>query len=202
MTALDEARTPTAADRAARAVTEVFTPGILVVAVLLAVGWYGTGSIAGLGWGLLAALFCGVIPYTVLILGVRRGWWTDRHVRERRQRFVPLLMVIACVSLGVATLVSLDAPRELFALVAAMLTALVITLAITLTWKISFHTAVAGGVSVVLMLTYGAPTAVAVPVVAVIGWSRVRLRDHTPAQAVVGAVLGAAVAAVVFSLLR
>lgn len=201
MTAVDDARTPTAVDRVARAVTEVFAPGVLVVAVLLAVGWYGTRSPAGLGWGLLSALFCAVVPYAVLVLGVRRGWWTDRHVRERRQRFVPLLMVIACVALGMATLVFLDAPRELFALVAAMLTALVITLAITTRWKISVHTAVAGGVCVVLMLTYGAATAVTVPFVAVVGWSRVRLRDHTPAQTVVGAVFGAAVAAAVFSLL-
>lgn len=202
MTALDDARTPTTTDRVARVVTEVFAPGVLVVAVLLAVGWYSSRSPAGLGWGLLSALFCGIIPYAVLLLGVRRGWWTDRHVRERRQRVAPLLMVITCVALGIATLVLLDAPRELFALVVAMLTALVITLVITLGWKISVHTSVAGGASVVLMLTYGALTAVTVPVVAVIGWSRVRLRDHTPAQAVVGAVFGAVVAATVFSLLR
>ncbi|WP_306367880.1 phosphatase PAP2 family protein [Nocardiopsis sp. CC223A] len=202
MTALDDARTPAAADRTARVVTEVFAPGVLVIAVLLAVGWYSTHSLAGLGWGLLSALFCGIVPYAIIILGVRLRWWTDRHVRERRQRFVPLLMVIACVTLGTATLVLLDAPRELFALVVAMLTALIVTLAITAMWKISVHTAVAGGVSVVLLLTYGALTAVTVPLIAVIGWSRVRLRDHTPAQTVVGAVFGAAVAATVFSLLR
>ncbi|WP_231493874.1 phosphatase PAP2 family protein [Nocardiopsis sp. CNT312] len=180
----------------------MLAPGVLVVVVLLAIGWYSDQTPAGILWGLLAALFCGIVPYAILILGARIGWWTDRHVRERRQRFVPLLIVIGCVTLGIATLVLLDAPRELFALVVAMLTALAITLAITVKWKVSVHTAVAGGVSTVLVLTYGAVMAATVPLIALVGWSRVRLGDHTPAQTVVGAVFGAAVAATVFSLLR
>jgi len=47
-----------------------------------------------------------------------------------------------------------------------------------------------------------APSAGVVPIVALIRWSRVELGDHTPAQTVMGAGLGAAVAAVVFMLLR
>ncbi|GCB50897.1 phosphatase PAP2 family protein [Streptomyces sp. NL15-2K] len=35
--------------------------------------------------------------------------------------------------------------------------------------------------------------------IAAIGWSRVALRDHTPAQTVVGALLGGLAAAVAFS---
>ncbi|MEJ8672835.1 phosphatase PAP2 family protein [Streptomyces sp. MS1.AVA.1] len=35
-----------------------------------------------------------------------------------------------------------------------------------------------------------------------IGWSRIRLRCHTPAQVTVGAIMGAAVGGVVFGLLR
>ncbi len=38
--------------------------------------------------------------------------------------------------------------------------------------------------------------------IAAIGWSRVALRDHTPAQTVVGTLLGGLAAAVVFSLMR
>ncbi|MEV1286106.1 phosphatase PAP2 family protein [Micromonospora sp. NPDC049679] len=39
-------------------------------------------------------------------------------------------------------------------------------------------------------------------VVGLIAWSRVRLREHSVAQTVVGAVLGAAAAGVVFPLVR
>jgi membrane-associated phospholipid phosphatase len=41
-----------------------------------------------------------------------------------------------------------------------------------------------------------------VPLVLLVGWARVALQDHTPAQALAGAALGALVAASVFSLLR
>ncbi|MEU2864069.1 hypothetical protein ACIQWL_48725 [Streptomyces mirabilis] len=52
----------TAAHRIARVITEAFAPGILVVVILLAVGWYSTRSLTGTGWGLLASLLCGIIP--------------------------------------------------------------------------------------------------------------------------------------------
>jgi membrane-associated phospholipid phosphatase len=39
-------------------------------------------------------------------------------------------------------------------------------------------------------------------VVAAVGWSRVRLKDHTTPQVVTGTVIGALVSGVVFGLLR
>lgn len=73
---------------------------------------------------------------------------------------------------------------------------------VTTWWKVSIHTAVASGVTVVLILACGTWMVWLLPGVAVIGWSRVALRDHTPAQTVVGALLSGLAAAVVFSLLR
>lgn len=81
----------TAAHRIARVITEAFAPGILVVVILLAVGWYSTRSLTGTGWGLLAALFCGIIPYGFIIWGARRGHWTDRHIKQHQQRTIPLV---------------------------------------------------------------------------------------------------------------
>ncbi len=51
----------------------------------------------------------------------------------------------------------------------------------------------------ILTLTYGPVLAITAPVVAVVGWSRVILKDHTTAQTVVGALMGAAVAAGIFT---
>ena len=83
-----------------------------------------------------------------------------------------------------------------------MLVGLVTTMVVTVWWKVSVHTAVAGGVVVILLLAYGAHVAPLVLGVAAVGWSRVALRDYTPAQTVVGALLGALAAAVVFSAMR
>jgi hypothetical protein len=94
----------------ARAVTELLAPANLAVGQLLLVGWHSTPGPAGLGWGLLAATFCGLLPSGIVIGGVRRRRWTDRHLRTRQQRPVPLLAGIASVVAGLAALLALDAP--------------------------------------------------------------------------------------------
>lgn len=188
--------------RTARLITDTLAPANLVIAILLIIGWHSTHSLTGLGWGLLAALFCGGIPFAIIVLGVRRGKWTDKHIRRRQQRAIPLLATLASVLTGLALLVTLDGPREVFALVLAMLAGLTATMIVTMWWKVSVHTAVASGVAVVMMIAYGLQMAPLLLGVGVIGWSRVALRDHTPAQTIVGALLGGLAAAVVFSLLR
>ncbi|MFE6101283.1 hypothetical protein ACFVQ4_15080 [Streptomyces laurentii] len=188
--------------RLARVITDALAPAYLVMGILLIVGWHSTSSWSGLGWGLLAALFCGGIPFAIILLGVRLGRWTDKHVKVRSQRAIPLSATMISVLLGVTLLVLFDAPREVFALVVAMIVGLAATMVVTVWWKVSVHTAVAGGVAVILMQVYGLTLAPLTLAVAAIGWSRVALRDHTTAQTIAGAALGAAAAAVTFSFLR
>lgn len=185
--------------RVARIVTETFAPAVLVVGVLLAVGWHSTRSPAGVGWGFLAGLFCGVIPIAFILYGVKRGHWTDHHVRIRHQRAIPICGTALSVAVGLLALLWLGAPREVVALVVAMLAGLAVTLAVTAFWKISVHTAVAGGTITVLTLTYGPAIAAAIPLVALIAWSRIELRDHTPMQTLAGTLVGASIATIVFT---
>jgi hypothetical protein len=186
----------------ARAVTELLAPANLAVGQLLLVGWHSTAGPAGLAWGLLAATFCGLVPYGVVIAGVRRRRWTDRHLRLRRQRPAPFLAAIASFLAGLALLLALDAPWELVALVVAMLTGLAVTLVVTLWWKLSVHTAAAAGTVAILALTFGPTLTLTIPAVALVAWARVRLGDHTPAQTLAGAALGGLMATTVFILLR
>ena len=186
----------------ARAVTEILAPPNLAVAQLLLVSWYSAPGLAGLAWGVLTATFCGLIPYGIVIAGVHRRRWTDRHVRVRQQRPVPFLAAIASFLAGLALLVALGAPRQVVALVIAMLTCLAATLVVTLWWKLSLHTAAASGTVAILVLTFGPPLLLALPAIALVAWSRIRLGDHTPTQTLAGAVLGGLVATTVFILLR
>jgi len=96
--------------RVAVLVGEVLSPGVLVTVALPLVGWTGTRSLTGVGWGLFAALCCVAVPYIVLFLGVRRGYWQDHHLRDRRQRTVPFLIATGCALTGCAVLLLLDAP--------------------------------------------------------------------------------------------
>ncbi len=188
--------------RAARVLTEVFSPAHLAIVLPPIVG-ARAGGLTGFAYGCLAALFTGVIPYAFLLLAVRGGRIGDRHVRQRTQRFLPLGFGVVSVIVGFGLLVLLeDAPGDLSALVVAMLTGLVITVAITAVWQISIHTGVAAGTVVILTLTLGWVSALAWPLVVATGWARVVLRDHTVAQVAAGAVVGAVVAGLVFTTLR
>jgi hypothetical protein len=89
--------------------------------------------------------------------------------RSRQQRPVPLLAAIASFLAGLATLSSWTPPQQLVALVLAMLAGLAATLAATLWWKLSIHTAAAGGTVAILALTFGPALMLALPTVAVVG---------------------------------
>jgi hypothetical protein len=193
-------RTP--AHRLARAVTEVFAPAVLaaVTPLVVAVATAGT-PLAGLAWGALVVLFCAAVPYSVIWVGVRRGTLTDHHVGRREQRRRPLGYALLSVLAGLGLLVALGAPRPVVAMVAAMLAVLLAVGVVNLGWKLSAHAAVAAGSVAVLALVLGPALLAGAAVVALVGWSRVELRDHTVAQVLAGAAAGAVTAAPVFAAL-
>lgn len=192
-----------AADIAARVITELTAPAPVLVALLLTTGGAsGRTTTSGLGWGLLAAVFFSIAPFAGIVWGVVRGRLTDHHVSQRTQRPLVIVLALASFVAGVLVLTAGGAPEELTAVMAALLAAAVVCLLVTLTWKISMHMAVAG-CAAALLPSVLAPGALLIwPALVAVGWSRVHLRDHTPAQTVSGALLGAAVAGVAFTTLQ
>ncbi|MDP8930084.1 MAG: phosphoesterase PA-phosphatase [Actinomycetota bacterium] len=189
--------------RLARLVTEVLAPAPTVAGLLLVVAWRSTPTAAeAVKWGLLASLFASVIPFLFILRGVMRRRLTDHHVRLREQRPIPLIVGAASVLIGLGLLAWAGAPREIVALVAAMLVGLVTSTLVTLFWKLSIHTAVTAGALVILVLVFGRAFLVMTPVVGLVGWARVASGDHDLGQVLAGAALGTTVAGVVFSLLR
>ncbi|GIM94049.1 phosphatase PAP2 family protein [Paractinoplanes toevensis] len=190
-------------DTLARGLTEVFAPAVLAGLLPLVVGAQAAASVtAGLLWGLLASTFCAVIPYAMIVKGVCGGSLSDHHIGVREQRTRPLLFGLASVTIGVVLLLILHAPREVTALIVASLAGGVIATGINHFWKSSIHAGVAAATTVVLTMVFGPWLLLTGGLAAAVGWSRVRLRDHTTAQVLVGAAIGAAVAGAVFGSLR
>jgi len=184
-------------------VTEVFAPVPLAAGLVAVVAFRSAASpAAALGWALLAAIFTSVLPLFYLIRGVRRRQFTDRHVRLREQRPRILLVGVGLVAVGLVLLTRLGAPREIVALLVSMIAGLLIAVLISLRWKASLHTASAAGTVVILALVLGPIWLALFLLVGLVGWARVELGDHTPAQAAVGALVGAAVAGTIFTLVR
>ncbi|MFG3438388.1 hypothetical protein ACGF0J_14185 [Nonomuraea sp. NPDC047897] len=173
--------------------TDLFAPMWIVMSLPLAVGTVTSGW-AGFGWGVLAAALCGGIPAVIIFGGVRKGWFGDWHIGERSQRPKLVAVIVALVVIAVGLLVAFDAPRVMVACVVIMLATLAVVGPITMRWKISFHTAVAAGSVVMLAWVLPWPGVVlgaGGALVALIGWARVVIRDHTAAQTAAGAMAGA-----------
>jgi membrane-associated phospholipid phosphatase len=188
--------------KVARILTEVFAPPILVVTLLAVVGIHSTSSIGqGLLLSAVAAFFAAGLPYVIMLVGIRRGRLSDRHLSLREQR--PTMMIIGLVSVlvGLLVMVWLDAPREFLALVAAMVAGVGVALAISSFWKISIHAACAAGSVAILVVVFGWVMLIWVPVAVAICWARVVLGDHTGRQVIAGAAVGALIAAGVMSAL-
>jgi membrane-associated phospholipid phosphatase len=180
---------------AARRVTYLLEPKNWIIATVVAVGWHGHG-LRGLGWGLVAALFAGVLPTLFITRGVRRGRWVDRNVGARRARLIVLGFIVASVAAGLILLTVFGAPAELTGYFVFMLASVTVLAAITTVWKISIHCAVASGSVTIMALVFGPQVTPAYALAALTAWSRVELREHTVAQVVAGSALGALAALV------
>jgi len=178
----------------ARLVTEVMSPVVVVVAVVLIVAVDSAGLVRGLALGLVATFFAVGFPYGLVLIGVRRGRLTDHHISLREQR--PRMLAIALASLvcGLLVLIWLDTPRALFALMAAMVAGLAVALAVTSFWKISIHAAAAAGTVASLVILVSPWWLLVAPLVVLTGWARVEIRDHTTVQVFAGAIVGSVVA--------
>lgn len=197
-------RRGTVAGIVARVVTEICSPAVVVLVLPLAVAWHATGHRPGptVLWGLVVALFSSILPTAFIVRGARLGRWDGHHVRNREGRLVPLSLSLASTVVGLLVLVFAGAPHDLVALDLAMLATLFACTGITQWWKISIHAAVAGGGAATMALIYGPRWLLLVPAVVLVAWARVRLADHTVAQAVAGALAGPLVGGVVFVLVR
>jgi hypothetical protein len=184
----------------ARRCTYWLEPKNWLIVTVVAIGWHADGR-AGVGWGLLAALFTAVLPTLFISRGVRHGRWSDRNVGARRPRLLVLAFITASVAAGLILLLVLGAPPLLTGYLAFMLASVAVLAAITTVWKISIHCAVASGSVTILALTYGPPLLCGYLLVGLLGWARVTAKDHSVAQVAAGSVLGAAAAAVAYALL-
>jgi membrane-associated phospholipid phosphatase len=184
----------------AERVTYLLEPKNWIIATTLAVGWHAAGA-GGLAWGAVAAVFAGVLPTVFISRGIRDGRWADRNVGAKRARLIVLTFIIASVAVGLALMVSLGAPTELSGYFGCMLGSIAVLAAITTVWKISIHCAVAAGSVTILALLFGPWLVPAYLLVALTGWSRVALKDHTTAQVVAGSLLGAVAAVVTYALI-
>ncbi|NKY19504.1 hypothetical protein [Tsukamurella spumae] len=185
-----DAATQSTPNLLARLVTEASAPWLVNVLAALAVG-----SMSGApAWGAFAAFIAGLGPILGILMLMRLGRATDHHVGDRRHRGLVLGMIVIIMTLGVGLEVLWRAPAAIVTLSVAGLVTIVAVGVVTsiCRYKISVHTAVWAGTTLLLAALIGTLWLLAALALPLVGWARVRVRDHTVGQTVTGALLGLA----------
>ena len=187
--------------RLAKLTSDILNPFLISFVTILLFAFKATsGAAEALKWAAIAIAFSVLPVWLIAIYLVRRRKLDGifSNTRQQRTRVYPLAGI--CAVLGGIVLYYLGAPRLLVATFAAGLAAIAVFMGINLTWKISLHTAFAAAAATVLIIVYGAAGAPAVVLLPLVGWARVALGNHSPAQAIAGALLAAAIVFTVFYL--
>ncbi|THJ65761.1 phosphatase PAP2 family protein [Arthrobacter echini] len=176
-------------------ITEGLAPTLLVGVFLLAQPLLTPG----VTWlqSITAAVFTVGLPFALLLWLKHRGAVTDHHISVREDRAPVMAFAALSLGIGVLLLMFLQAPAELFGAMGAIFIGLVLCLLANLVWKLSVHSAVAAYIALALLAPVPAlGPALALLLASAVGWSRVRLKAHTPEQVLAGHAVGCLVFAV------
>lgn len=182
-------------DRFAQLVTDKLAPGYVGATVIFLVAVRTAPSMAsGVLGGVVGAVCTCIIPETVIRAGARRGRW-DRHVQVRQQRAGLLSVALLSGLAGLVILDRLGASEVLRVVVGSGLVGVAVTMVVSLFWKTSVHAGAMWGATVYAYLLAGPVVGLVLTALSFLTmWSRVRLRQHTSGEVIVGALLGAGIA--------
>lgn len=176
--------------RAANWISRILHPVVSTCGAVIGVPLISDGLAESVGWILVSLLFFVAIPYGCLIALVRSGRVPDRQVVRRDDRHLPNIAALVSVVCGFAVIFCGQAPAGLTALAASVLLCLAVFAVCTVSHKVSYHAGAVGGAATALACV--GPVflwAVAVVVVGLVSWARVRGGRHSLTQVVAGSLI-------------
>lgn len=195
----------TPGEKFAHRISLLTNPLFVALPLFLAVALHSAPDIAhALLWWLIIAVGITGAPFFFIRLGVRQGRYTDDHVSNRTQRFVPLSFGLLCMILVFIALLFLSVPTMLLATIIAALISLACALAITqfLSFKISLHMIGSAGAVTTCVLLFGPLLLLLAPLGILIGWARWKVHAHTILQACTGTLLAVLLTVTIFWIAR
>lgn len=175
-------------EKIAKTISDLTSPPFIVTLLLLStplrmneVTWPPT---------LVATFFVGLLPWACLIWLRSAGKVSNLHVTERHQRWPILLITLISIIAGIAALWLLNAPQALISEVLYMLVGVISVGLVNLVWKLSVHAALITFAALHCFELFPAGPQIAVAVISIVGWARIRTSQHTSTQVVAGTLLG------------
>ncbi len=152
-------------------------------------------------WGWAVLLGPG-IPSLYAAVAFSLGHTPSIFISDGRQRTVPLVLAALSCSFGTLYLHGQGAPTYVIILMGAYASSAFLASLITWRWTISLHVAGAVVPWLVGLVCVGVLYWALLPVPVIVGWARIRRREHTTGQILAGSLVGAGSTAVGWSLLR
>lgn len=142
------------------------------------------------GVTILTALVFGFIAPIVLFLILRnKGKLTDQDASIKEERTIPFLIAIIFYLIGLWVLIKYDLNIISIAFWFCYISNTVITIFINKFWKISAHAMGAAGPFAAVVFAFGWIGLFMLPIVLLVGWSRIKLKCHTLTQVIAGILL-------------
>jgi membrane-associated phospholipid phosphatase len=183
----------------ARGLSQIFHPILLNIASFLIVGYAALSTPAeGLKWAAISILVLVVPPTIFYTIRLRQGAFVDEDVSLREQRNELYLFGFIWALIAMPLLSYIGAPRPFLALTICALLLGLVNGGINLFWKISAHATSIAGTATIALLYAPALGAVLWFCAILVGWARVRTRNHTPMQVLAGFCSAVGVILVVF----
>lgn len=140
-------------------------------------------------FGGLFILFVSVIPLLFIIWGVRRGIYSDVHLKNKEQRFMPFIFITISISFLAFVYFLLQAPPAIMGMTVALAMIGIIYLGVTKYWKISMHSGFLSGCITSLALLVNLKYFLLFLLMPFVIWARMHRGRHNLAQGVAGAAL-------------
>jgi len=174
----------------ARFITFILHPMVLVSpAVFLIVIASGGGYYEAFLWTIVTLLFTLFVAGYIL-LGVKKGFFSNFDVSKRKQRIYLFPFVIATALIFLAVLFNFNGPKALLMAILYFVIALAILTVVNLRVKASIHVASLTAALVSASYLFGVlfyPFLIFIPVMA---WARIIEKRHTLKETIVGFIMG------------
>lgn len=138
---------------------------------------------------IIPLVFGFIAPIVLFLILRKKGKLADQDASIKEERTFPFLVAIGFYLLGLLLMIKYDLNIISIAFWFCYISNTFITIIINKYWKISAHAMGAAGPFAAIIFSFGWIGFVMLPIVLLVGWSRIELKCHTLAQVVAGIIL-------------
>lgn len=143
----------------------------------------------GLIWFIIAVTPIGIIPVIFALIAYKMGWIKDLWLNRRQDRIGPFLIASMGIIITLILFYKIGVPQIIIVFFMAILLAVLVSLIITMFWKISMHATTITAVVVAMnVITHGQYWYLFF-LIPIVMWARVYRKRHTWAQVIAGALI-------------